>query len=578
LGIVAGPDEALWFTENSANKIGRITTAGVVTEFAIPTASSEPSGIAVGPDGALWFTENAAAKIGRISTTGAFSEYATPTAASGPQAITAGADGALWFTEFTANQLGRITTDGVITEYPIPTAASGAQTITLGPDGAIWFGENAGNQIARFDFVPQLTITCSVSTAAPQVGSFYSAACTSTGGIEPYTYKIAAGSLPAGVVLNSSTGAISGTTTAAGTFSYTVQVSDTTSPSQVVQQQISAFTVAPLPLMMTCSIPGSGQVGAPYSGGGCSAVQGTPPYSYSIVAGSLPGGLTLDPRAGAISGIPVAPGTFAFTLQVVDSSSPVLSVAQAFTVTIKFGAVTKTGTLLFTLNGFPSTQPPASNVTNLSLQLNQTAGVAVSGTLALSFAPYAGDSGLPASGTYMDPALQFVDNSGNKLGTTYNISIPATATSVAIPNIDPGTVAGGITATLAMDSLAEATATFTVPPAVPQIEEGSVQITNMTANSFEVELVANSTTRDLQYVTFAFTPAAGSQIIGDSSFTFDVSSLLSSWFSSQEGLEYGSAFSLTVPFILSGSVNAIQSVSVTLINTVGASATVSGSK
>jgi streptogramin lyase len=578
LGIVAGADEALWFTENSANRIGRITTAGVVTEYAVPTASSEPSGITVGPDGALWFTENAAAKIGRISTTGAFSEYATPTTASGPQAITAGPDGALWFTELAANQVGRITTDGVITEYPIPTAASGTQTITLGPDGAIWLGENSGNKIARFNFVPQLTITCTVSTVAPQVGSVYSAACTSTGGIEPYTYKIAAGSLPPGVFLNSSTGAISGTATAPGTFSYAVQVSDETLPVQVVQQQISAFSVASLPLTMTCNIPGSGQVGALYSGGGCSAVQGTPPYSYSIVAGSLPGGLALDPKAGAITGMPLSPGTFAFTVQVVDSGSPAMSVAQSATIAIKFGTVTKTGTPLFTLNGFPTTQPPASNVTNLSLQLNQAAGVAVSGTLSLSFAPYAGDLGLPASGSYMDPALQFVDNNGNKLGTSYNITIPPTATSVPIPNIDPGTVAGGITATLSMDTLAEATASLTVQPLVPQIEEGSVQITNITANSFEVELVANSTTRDLQYATFAFTPTAGSQIVGDSSFTFAVSSLLSSWFSSQEGLDYGGAFSLTVPFTLSGSVNAIQSVAVTLINTVGTSAQVSGSK
>jgi streptogramin lyase len=578
LGIVAGPDEALWFTENAANRIGRITTAGVVTEYVIPTAASEPSGIAVGPDGALWFTESATSKIGRIAITGTFTEYVTPSAASGPQAITAGADGALWFTELSANRIGRITTDGVVTEYPIPTGASGAQTITLGPDGAIWLGENAGNQIARFTFVPVLNMSCSVSTSALQVGKAYSATCTSTGGIQPYTYKISSGSLPPGVVLNPSTGAIGGTPTLPGTFSYTVQVTDASSPSQVVQQQIAAFKVAPLPLMLTCSLPGPGQVGTPYSGGGCSGVQGTAPYSYAVVAGALPGGLTLDPKGGAISGTPMSPGTFAFTIQVVDSGSPAQSVAQAVTLAIRFGTVTKTGTPLFTLNGFPATQAPAANITNLSLQLNQAAGVPVSGTLALSFAPYAGDMGLPASGNYMDPALQFVDNNGNKLGSTYNITIPASATSVPLPNIDPGTVAGGITATLTMGTLSEASSTITVQPLVPQIEEGSVQITNVTANSFDVELVANSTTRDLQYVTFSFTAAAGSKIVGDTTFTFAVSSLLSSWFSSQEGLEYGGAFSLTVPFTLSGSANAIQSVSVTLINTVGTSAPVSGSK
>jgi virginiamycin B lyase len=37
--ITAGPDGALWFTEFTVSKIGRITTAGVVTEYSIPTPS-----------------------------------------------------------------------------------------------------------------------------------------------------------------------------------------------------------------------------------------------------------------------------------------------------------------------------------------------------------------------------------------------------------------------------------------------------------------------------------------------------------------------------------------------------------
>jgi hypothetical protein len=64
--IAAGPDGALWFTEQSASKIGRISTAGVVTEFATPTADSFPTGITTGPDGALWFTEGLANNIGRL--------------------------------------------------------------------------------------------------------------------------------------------------------------------------------------------------------------------------------------------------------------------------------------------------------------------------------------------------------------------------------------------------------------------------------------------------------------------------------------------------------------------------------
>ncbi len=51
--IVAGPDGNLWFTETSANKIGRITTAGVIAEFPIPTAGSFPWGLLTGLDGNL---------------------------------------------------------------------------------------------------------------------------------------------------------------------------------------------------------------------------------------------------------------------------------------------------------------------------------------------------------------------------------------------------------------------------------------------------------------------------------------------------------------------------------------------
>jgi virginiamycin B lyase len=67
-GLVTGPDGALWFTETDAGRIGRMTTAGAVTDFAIPTAASSPFAIKAGPDGALWFAESDARKIGRITT------------------------------------------------------------------------------------------------------------------------------------------------------------------------------------------------------------------------------------------------------------------------------------------------------------------------------------------------------------------------------------------------------------------------------------------------------------------------------------------------------------------------------
>ena len=98
--------------------------AAMIDEFPIPTAGSWPIGITAGPDGNLWFTENqgTVTNIGRITPAGVITEFPIPTASSSPWAITAGPDGNLWFTEYTGNKIGRITPAGVITEFPMPTA------------------------------------------------------------------------------------------------------------------------------------------------------------------------------------------------------------------------------------------------------------------------------------------------------------------------------------------------------------------------------------------------------------------------------------------------------------------------
>ncbi len=149
-GIAAGPDGAMWFSGN--HNIGRITTAGVVTAYPVPTGNDTSYSITAGPDGAMWFTETALnsgnpfAKIGRISTSGVITEFPLPDPNSGPSAITAGPDGALWFIEAVTGAIGRITTSGAITEFPLPAsqASNGAYGIASGPDGALWItGVNA---------------------------------------------------------------------------------------------------------------------------------------------------------------------------------------------------------------------------------------------------------------------------------------------------------------------------------------------------------------------------------------------------------------------------------------------------
>jgi streptogramin lyase len=61
--------KTLWFSEQAANRLARITTDGDIFEYPLPTPSSQPVGLAEGPDGAVWFAEFAANKIGRLDVT-----------------------------------------------------------------------------------------------------------------------------------------------------------------------------------------------------------------------------------------------------------------------------------------------------------------------------------------------------------------------------------------------------------------------------------------------------------------------------------------------------------------------------
>ena len=146
-GIAKGPDGNLWVTEAAApGKIARITPTGTVTEFVAHTNPSFPVDITAGPDGNLWFVSQSPEYVGRIAPDGTITHFTVGlTPNSDLSSITAGPDGALWFTESAdPGRIGRITTSGVITEFSAGLTPNMQPTdITAGPDGALWFTENA---------------------------------------------------------------------------------------------------------------------------------------------------------------------------------------------------------------------------------------------------------------------------------------------------------------------------------------------------------------------------------------------------------------------------------------------------
>jgi streptogramin lyase len=134
LWITTGPDGNLWFTEQAGQHIGRMTTSGVVTEFGSDAGYRR---IVPGPDGNLWFTEMPD-KIGKISTSGVITLYTLPTSQF-PDGITVGGDGNIWFVNEVAPLLGKINTAGTVTEYPgCSGITDSGSTIAAGPDGKLY--------------------------------------------------------------------------------------------------------------------------------------------------------------------------------------------------------------------------------------------------------------------------------------------------------------------------------------------------------------------------------------------------------------------------------------------------------
>ncbi|MCB1228584.1 MAG: putative Ig domain-containing protein, partial [Verrucomicrobiales bacterium] len=155
--------------------------------------------------------------------------------------------------------------------------------------------------------------TCPSITMSPvtlpngTVGTPYSQTLTASGGVAPYTFAVTTGSLPAGLSLNTSTGAITGTPTSTSAASFIITVTDSTgcnaSNSFTVTPACPVITVTPNPLS-------SGTVGTAYSASP-SASGGIAPYTWS--ATGLPAGLSINPSTGAITGTPTASGSATIT-------------------------------------------------------------------------------------------------------------------------------------------------------------------------------------------------------------------------------------------------------------------------
>jgi hypothetical protein len=147
------------------------------------------------------------------------------------------------------------------------------------------------------------------------VGQTFSTTITGSGGAPPYTWTIASGQLPTGLALAATTGQLSGSPVAPGNYSYRFQLSD--SAGGTANRDCATAVSTPVQITTT-SLPYA-TTRAEYSAT-LAASGGAAPYTWSVAAGSLPPGVTLDASTGRIGGTPSQPGQYSFTLRATDSA------------------------------------------------------------------------------------------------------------------------------------------------------------------------------------------------------------------------------------------------------------------
>jgi hypothetical protein len=360
--------------------------------------------------------------------------------------------------------------------------------------------------------------------------------------------------LPTGLTLEIPTGVLSGTPTQAVAYTFTVTVTDANSVS--ASRQFTVSIGAGLTFLTAASLPNA-TAGATYSSQ-LQAAGGTPPYTWTVVQGNLPAGISLNGASGLFGGSPTAAGAFNFTIQVTDAAN--LSATRAFTILSGLPPMPAISMSGLSGNVQPLQQPA------ISISLSSSYPVPITGVATLTFQA-SGPNGVD------DPSVQFASG-----GRSATFTIPANATQATLDGskfvVQAGTVAGAFTIAVvslqaggqSLDVPGGLTLTATIAPGPPIIQTLSLV---HTANGIQLQIIGVTDTRELTQASVTFLPTAGTSV-QDPQLTVPLTSVATTWFQSATSANFGGQLALTLPFTFQGNVS-LSSVSVTLSNTSGAS-------
>jgi len=328
-----------------------------------------------------------------------------------------------------------------------PTGPTGTANFTVKVTDGSNPAQTATQALAITVNLPAPPAITTTTLPAGTEGTAYSQTVAASGGMGALTLTISAGSLPAGLTMSSG-GVISGTPTGPnGTANFTVQVADHSSPVQTATKALSILINLPAaPTIAPTTLP-NGAVGTPYSQT-LTVAGGLPAYTWSVSAGTLPGGLTLagNGTTATVSGTPTTQQSdVAFTVQVADSSNPSQNGTQAYTVTIAPPQPLAVSTT--------SAQLPGGSVSAVypATPLTATGGIAPytwllvspgTGPLptGLSFSSSGVITGTPTAAGAFPFTVQVTDSSSAT--ATANLSITISAISTACPSGNEGALKG----------------------------------------------------------------------------------------------------------------------------------------
>ncbi|MBW4701638.1 fibronectin type III domain-containing protein [Micromonospora sp. RL09-050-HVF-A] len=207
-----------------------------------------------------------------------------------------------------AQSFGPATTNTVTGLLPTTT-----YTFTVAARTAAGTGpESAQSAVVTANVSPTLLFDAPTDAT---VGIAYVATLNVTHGVPPFTWSVASGALPPGLILNPVTNGISGVPTTAGQYPVVIRVVDAAARSGT---RLIVLTVNQAPTLVFPPPP-LAEVDAIYADL-LTVVGGTAPFVWGLADGSMPPGLTLDPATGLISGRPTFAGTYPATIRVTDAN------------------------------------------------------------------------------------------------------------------------------------------------------------------------------------------------------------------------------------------------------------------